>query len=158
MIIVSDTSVITYLIQIEQLSLLKNLFDKVILSKKVEEELSKVEGQLTLIKSIEWIKIEQISNQELYNEIEQKLDAGEAESIVLAIELNADILLIDEKKGRKIAEKFGLRITGLLGVLIEAKKQNLIPILKPLLDKLIYEIGFRISPKLYQDILKRVGE
>ncbi len=158
MIIVSDTSVITYLIQIEQLLILKYLFGELIISKKVKEELSKVRGQLEVIESMKWIKIEQITNQKLYSEIEQKLDAGEAESIVLAIELEADFLLIDEKKGRKIAEKLGIRITGLLGILIEAKNENLLPTIKPVLDKLIYEIGFRISPKLYQDILKRVGE
>ena len=117
-----------------------------------------MKGQLEIIEAVDWITVERISNKELYNEIEQKLDAGEAESIALAIELNTDILLIDERKGRKIAEKFGIRITGLLGILIEAKNQNLVPNVKPILDKLIYKIGFRINPKLYQNILRRVGE
>ena len=80
------------------------------------------------------------------------MDPGEAEAIVLAIELEADALLIDEKKGRKIAEEHGIIITGLLGILIIAKSENLISEVKPILDKLIFETGFRINPKLYQDI------
>ena len=158
MIVISDTSVITYLIQIDELLLLKELFGEVIIPEKVKEELSQISGQLSIIESTDWIKVRRITNQNLYNEIEENLDSGETESIVLAIELQADILLIDEKKGRRIAEKYGLRITGLLGILIEAKEENIIKEVKPMLDRLIYEIGFRISPRLYQEILKKVNE
>lgn len=158
MIVISDTSVITYLIQVDQLLLLKQVFGEVIIPKKVQEELYEVKGQQSIIETTNWIKVRQITDQKLYHEIEEELDGGETESIVLAIELKADILLIDEKKGRRIAEKYGLRITGLLGILIESKKEGLIKEVKPILDKLIYEIGFRISPKLYQNILKIVNE
>lgn len=68
------------------------------------------------------------------------------------------MLLIDERKGRKIAQDHGILITGLIGVLIEAKSNELIKEVKPLLDKLIFEIGFRINPKLYQEVLKRIKE
>ena len=77
---------------------------------------------------------------------------------MLAIELRADALLIDEKKGRKIAQEYGIIITGLLGIFIEAKKEGFINKVKPTLDRLIFEAGFRISPKLYQAILEKVGE
>ena len=158
MIVISDTSVITYLIQVDQLLLLKQVFGEVIIPQKVQEELYEIKGQQSIIEARKWIKVRQITNQKLYHEIEEELDGGETESIVLAIELKADILLIDEKKGRRIAEKYGLKITGLLGILIESKEEGLIKEVKPILDKLIYEIGFRISPKLYQEILKIVNE
>lgn len=158
MVVISDTSIITNLIQLDQLLLLKDLFAEIVIPEKVKEELSKVEGQSRIIEDKSWITVRSITNQELYNKIDIELDPGEAESIVLAIELEADVLLIDEKKGRRIAEKYGLRITGLLGMLLVAKERELLDSVKPVLDKLIYEIGFRISPKLYQEILKRAKE
>ena len=120
--------------------------------------MSKIPRQIEIIEENDWISVRQITNQKLYKSFDDKLDPGEAESIVLAIELDADLLLIDEKKGRKIAMKYGIKITGLLGILLEAKALGLIKEVKPALDMLIYNIGFRINPKLYQEILKKAKE
>ncbi len=158
MIIVSDTSVITNLIQLNYLHVLNQLFGEIIIPEKVYQELGKIEGQIEIINQTSWIEIKSVSNQKLYHEIEEKLDPGEAEAITLAIELKAEALLIDEKKGRKIAQEYGILITGLLGILIDAKEEKIIPALKPVLKNLIFEIGFRISPKLYQEVLSRVNE
>ncbi|MDP4709712.1 MAG: DUF3368 domain-containing protein [Saprospiraceae bacterium] len=86
------------------------------------------------------------------------LDPGEAEAIILAKETQATFLVIDERKGRKLAEAHGLRIIGLLGVLIQAKKKGYIDLLRPILDTLIDQIGFRVSQQLYVRILAEVGE
>ena len=158
MIVISDTSVITNLIQLNHLMLLKELFGNIIVPQKVFEELGKLPEQIEIIEKLDWIEIKQISDREHFDNLLKILDPGEAQAIVLAIELKADALLIDEKKGRKIAQEYGITITGLLGVLIDAKSENLVHKVKPILDKLIFELGFRISPKLYQDILKMIGE
>ncbi len=158
MIVVSDTSVITNLVQIDQLTLLKALFGNIVIPQKVYDELTKVPKQIELIERLNWIEVKQISDRTHFDNLLKTLDPGEAEAIVLAIELEADALLIDEKKGRKIAQEHGIIITGLLGILIIAKTENLISEVKPILDKLIFETGFRINPKLYQDILKKVDE
>lgn len=158
MIVVSDTSVITNLIQLNELTLLKDLFGNIVIPQKVYDELTKVPKQIDLIERLNWIEVKRISDRAHFDNLLKTLDPGEAEAIVLAIELKADALLIDEKKGRKIAQEHGIIITGLLGILINAKVENLISEVKPILDKLIFETGFRISPKLYQDILKKVDE
>jgi predicted nucleic acid-binding protein len=158
MIVVSDTSVITNLGQIDQLTLLKDLFGNIVIPQKVYDELTKVPKQIDLIERLNWIEVKQILDRAHFDNLLKTLDPGEAEAIVLAIELEADALLIDEKKGRKIAQEHGIIITGLLGILIVAKAENLISEVKPILDKLIFETGFRINPKLYQDILKKVDE
>ena len=158
MIVISDTSVITNLIQLDSLSLLNQLFGRIVIPQKVFGELAKVPGQVEIIEQTDWIEINPISDQKLFDRIEKNVDPGEAEAIVLAIEMNADALLIDEKKGRKIAQEYGITITGLLGILVDAKQENLIQGVKPILDRLIFEIGFRVSPKLYREILEKVNE
>ena len=158
MIIVSDTSIITNLIQVGRLTLLRHLFGEIVIPTQVFEELSKVSGQSEIIENTEWIEIKAITNKKKFGKLIRLLDPGEAEAIVLALELKADALLIDEKKGRKVAQEYGIIITGLLGILIEAKEEKVISEVKPILNKLIFEVGFRISPKLYQQILEKVGE
>ena len=158
MVIVSDTSVITNLLRIDHLLLLRQIFGQIIIPPSVRDELYQVKKQIKIINESDWISIKEITNKTLYEELRENLDPGESESIVLALELNADILLLDERKGRRAAEKYGIRITGLLGILMDAKEFGMIEEVKPIMDRLIYEVGFRISPKLYQQVLKRVGE
>ena len=87
-----------------------------------------------------------------------QLDPGESEAIALALEINADLLLIDECRGKTEANRLGIRITWLLGVLMEAKQRSLIPAVRPLMDNLIATSQFRVSQALYNQILAMVGE
>ncbi|NLN83600.1 MAG: DUF3368 domain-containing protein [Firmicutes bacterium] len=77
--------------------------------------------------------------------------------MVLANSIDADLIIIDERKARRIAKDIGLNVTGTLGILVEAKQRGLVKELKPLLDKLIKN-EIRISKKLYQDILELANE
>jgi hypothetical protein len=86
------------------------------------------------------------------------LDRGEAETIALALELGADLVLLDERDGRYTAQRFGLRVVGVLGVLLEAKSKGLIKNIKPYLDMLRQQAGFYIRETLYQQMLILAGE
>lgn len=105
MIVISDTSVISNSIQLDQLILLRKLFGNIVLPQKVFDELSKIPEQIIIIKRLNWIEVKTISNKEYFEKLLKILDAGEAEAIALAIELKADALLIDEKKAEESLKK-----------------------------------------------------
>ncbi|MBE9128368.1 MULTISPECIES: DUF3368 domain-containing protein [unclassified Coleofasciculus] len=163
MIVISDTSAITNLAAIQHLQLLPQLYDRVIIPEAVYRELTDIDPSVPgtfEVQLASWLDVRQVVNREVVGHLlnEVKLDPGESEAIALALELGADLLLIDERRGRTEADRLGLRITGLLGILIEAKHQNLIVSVKPLIDALIATSEFRVSPTLYNQILEMVDE
>jgi uncharacterized protein len=81
-----------------------------------------------------------------------------SDTSALAIELEADDLLIDERLGRQEAIRLGLPVIGILGILLVAKRRSLIPQVQPVIDALIQQAGFRVSPQLYQQILALAQE
>jgi predicted nucleic acid-binding protein len=82
----------------------------------------------------------------------------EAEAIALAEELHADHLLIDERKGRRLAQQHGVPVVGLLGVVLLARRAGLIPSARALLEELDHEAGIYLSGELKAAALKTVGE
>ena len=86
------------------------------------------------------------------------MDIGEVEAIALAVELNADQVLIDERRGRLIADRFNLQYTGVLGILVEAKSRGFIAAVKPLMNALLNQAGFWIDPALCDRVLQITDE
>lgn len=90
-------------------------------------------------------------------QLQSRIGRGEAEAIVLAQEIHADAVVLDDATARRIAEGEGCRVVGLLGLLLEGKQHGLIPSVQPLLD-LMRTTGFFIGEGLYTDILRQAGE
>ncbi|NBD17099.1 MAG: DUF3368 domain-containing protein [Cyanobacteria bacterium] len=161
MIIVSNTSPISNLIIIGEIALLQQIYPKILIPPSVHSELTRLPILVTTMISLleaGWLEIQAPTNLQLLDILNQALDPGEAEAIALAVELSANRLLIDERLGRSVAASYGLKLRGLLGILIYAKQQELIPVLKPILDRLINQAGFRVSQTLYDRALQEVGE
>lgn len=156
MIVISDTTAISNLIQIQEFELLKKLYQEIIIPERVYEELlilAEFDIQIEELLKAEWIDIKEVKSQELIDQFRKKLDRGEAEAIALAIEMQANYLLIDEKEGRKIAREHQLDIVGTLGILINGKKSGLIESMVEKMDDL-RKIGCWISDSLYQEIIE----
>jgi uncharacterized protein len=161
MIYVSNTSPIFYLSTIGHLDLFRQLYSEILIPQAVFNEITSVgntDVSATVIPTLSWIKTRSVTNRELVSQLKVELDPGEAEAIALAVELNADRLFMDERLGRTAAIRVGLEVTGVLGILIAAKRNNLIEAVKPLLDSLTEGVGFWVSEQLYVEILRSVDE
>ncbi len=161
MIVVSNTSPITNLAAIAQFEVLRRLYGELHIAWGVWEELN-AEGRQwpgsNEVASADWIHRNTVQNQALVAALRRDLDKGEAESIALAVELGADMILLDEKEGRHAAQRFGLRVVGVVGVLLEAKAQGAIEKLQPCLDSLRQTAGFYLSESVYKSALTLAGE
>ncbi|MBO1348364.1 MAG: DUF3368 domain-containing protein [Hormoscilla sp. GUM202] len=161
MIVVSNTSPISNLAALGRLSLLEQVYGKITIPTAVANEISNVGTtytQAAAVPTLPWIQIQSVTDGTMLQTLRTDLDEGESEAIALAIELKADLLLIDEQLGRKVASGYGLKLKGLLGVLITAKFRGLIPAVKPIVDDLIVQARFRVSNKLYADVIQSAGE
>jgi predicted nucleic acid-binding protein len=160
LIVVSDTSPILNLARIGRLELLASLYEQVLIPPAVLAELFASRGDFPAIDiaSVSWLILGTPKDHDRVLELRKNLDVGEAESIILALERQAELLLVDERRGRRIAAALGLRITGLLGVLAYAKRAGLIELVKPILDELIQNARFWIGSDLYRDVLSELGE
>lgn len=160
MIVVSDTSPVVNLAAIGRLDLLQWLYEKVFIPQAVYNEIVAGTAQpgAVEVQTLEWMECVQVTDQALVTVLRAELDRGEAEAIALALELQADLLLIDERRGRSVASRLGLRRLGLLGLLIDAKQKSYISNVKPVLDDLIMKAGFWVNRELYGRVLEVAGE
>ncbi len=147
--IIADTSCLIIYDKINKLEILRDTFVELIVTYEVAEEFG---DELPA-----WIAIKRITNKNQYLELAKNLGKGEASSITLALEFDASLLIIDERKGRKVAEEMKIDIIGSLGVLIKAKETGKIESVKEILN-LIDKTNFRISNSLKEQVLKKAGE
>ena len=161
-IVVADAGPLIGMARIGHLSLLQNLYNSIIIPPRVFEELkipSDKPGASAVAKAIKarWIKIVELKRPSDSSTLSLLVDAGEAESIQLALEQNAHLLIIDDRKGRKIAKSRDIRIIGTGGILISAKKAGLLAKVSPVLNELA-NVGYRLSPGLCKRIIELANE
>jgi predicted nucleic acid-binding protein len=159
--VISNASPLITLARIGQLDLLRQLYSTIIIPEAVWHEVV-VEGAAQpgaeVVSSASWIVQRTVTNRPLVHALRQELDAGEAEAIALAVEIGNALLLMDERLGRDTARYFGIRYTGIVGVLIEAKHKGFVKAIHPYLDALCDLASFRLSEALYRRVLHDEGE
>jgi predicted nucleic acid-binding protein len=160
MIVVSNSSPIINLAHVGQLDLLREMYGRLVIPGAVFEIIVSGRGKTGVdeVLGAEWIKTLFLTDRTLYRTLMDQLDSGEAETIALGRELNADLLLLDERLARTEAAKLGLKFTGILGILVEAKSQHILDSVKPVVDDLIARAGFWLRDDLYRKVLESVGE
>ena len=148
MIVVSNTTPLIGLASIQRFELLREIFGELIIAQAVYDEAvvagREVGGAKREVSTASWIRTINVKDRLAVDVLLDELDLGEAETIVLARELGADWVLMDEKKGRRKLTQMGLQKIGTLGILLKAKQVGLIPALRPELD-LLRQRGFGVS-------------
>ena len=156
MIVVSDTTPIISLMKAGQLVILQKLFGNVYIPMAVYQELTENEtfsDEVKMVQECDFFYVEEVNNGKSVNILRNftGLDAGESEAIILADEKQSDVLLMDEHKGRQVAKKMGITITGTIGILTQAFDEGMLTRedVEVCIERL-KESGIRISEKLYQ--------
>jgi predicted nucleic acid-binding protein len=153
MIVVSDTSPLCYLLLINQIDILPTLYGSVTIPQTVAAELSAPESpsgvKAWIAQPPNWLQIQAVSS--LPTLTIGNLDPGEQAAILLAEQLNADLVILDDKAARRIAVERGLRIIGLLGIVKDAARANLLDAATTFQQ--LRSAGFWVAPSLLEQLL-----
>lgn len=145
--VVTNSTCLISLERIGQLNLLPALFEPVMAPPKVQEEFGS---------SVAWLRVQGLQNAALAMALEQLVDTGEAEAIALALERKTTLVL-DDRKARQVAKRLGIRIIGTVGILVRAKRQGILPAIRPHLEAL-KNAGFRLTPDLEEEARRLANE
>jgi uncharacterized protein len=157
--VICNTSPIQYLYQLGLLHVLPALATQVIVPPAVVEEVAvglAAGVSLPDLAVLEWVTVRRPVG-ELALPLVTDLGPGETEVLMLALELPEAVVVLDDALGRRVAETLGLRLTGTLGVLLDAKRTGLVTVVAPLLDQL-QALRFRLAPHTREAVLKLAGE
>ncbi len=161
MIIVSNTTPLIAFSSLQKFDLLNKLFGKLYIAEAVYHEATiakKEKDNLAFeIAQADWIQTVKVKDRLAVDVLLDELDLGEAETIVLAKEINADWVLMDEKKGRRKLTQLGLAKIGTVGLLVKAKEIGLLAEIKPEI-KALTETSFNLSESVINTVLRQANE
>lgn len=161
---ISDSSTLIHLTKIRRLYLLFEFHEKILIApavwREVVQEGRKWPGSSEVEEGRQLGRIDVVApaNQPLIRFLQKDLHEGESETIALAVELKSDVVFLDESEARKTAGVYGLNISGVIGILIRAKREGRISSLKEELDRLRNDAGFWIGEEIYKKALRASGE
>jgi predicted nucleic acid-binding protein len=153
MVVIADTSPVTALLHVGMVDILRRLFERVVIPRAVSLELLREHPNLPA-----WIEVVEVADRTLVNSLATELDLGESEAIALATELQPRYLIIDERSGRNVATRLGVRFIGLVGTVLLAKREGHIASARSLLEALAAEGGAYFGAQLIADAVRSVGE
>jgi predicted nucleic acid-binding protein len=158
-IVVSDASPLITLAGVGQLHLLHALYGEVLIPSAIWDEVVH-DGRPGVqdVLSATWIRIVQVAQDSYLMALQTDLDDGEAEALALAADVKADVVLLDERRGREVALWMGFRVIGAAGVLVQAKAHGLLAEIRPVLDEMLKVTQFRLARHLYDALLRDAGE
>ncbi len=159
MIVVSNTGPLIALLKAGHIQILKELFGEIYIPNKVKEEILiyKNSPELSGFQALDWIKVKDV-NTPPEKFLEKELDQGESAVIQLALEMKANLVIIDEKKARRVCQLiYDLPIKGTGGILVMAKQKNIISAAKPILESIV-ENGYFLSKRLVEEVISQCHE
>ena len=146
---ISDTSCFIILAIINELDILHKGYQKILTTQEIAIEYGEALP--------EWVEIVSVKDKYRQQLLEMQIDKGESSAIALALETPDSTVILDDYKARKIAQQLGIIYTGTIGVIIKAKLREIIPSIKPLLEK-IKQTDFRLSSEIELLALKEAKE
>ena len=148
-VIISDTSCLIILSKINELDLLKNVYENIVTTTDIMAEFGEILP--------DWIDVQNVKDLHKQQLLEMQIDKGESSAIALALENDNSTVILDDYKARKVAHLLGINYTGTIGVIVKAKLSGIIPSIKPVLEK-NKQTNFRISTELEITALKEANE
>lgn len=145
---VTNSSCLIGLERIERLDILPQVFSSITIPTAVSTEVGF---------EADWLTVRPVQNLALVATLKTQVDEGEAEAIALAMELGNIFVILDDRKARQLAFQLNLKVIGIVGMLLRAKRFGIILEIKPLLTAL-NQANFRISEPLIQNALRIAGE
>lgn len=148
-LVIADSSCLILLAKIEELEILRNIYKRIFITKEIAGEFG---GELP-----DWIEIKEVQNKTLQALFEDTLDLGESSALTLAFETQNCTVILDDLKARKTAAKLNIRVTGTIGAIVRARKENKIPSATSVFEKIL-ATDFRISDRILTEAIKAAGE
>ena len=158
MIVVADASPIICLSRIGRLDLLREVFTEILVPDEVRDEVEAGLDGAAILRSHSWIESRPVHDRNRLVALAKEMDIGESAAIVLSIEPRAERLLMDERRGRAVAEREGLTVIGVAGVLLREKALGIVPRIGPILDDLVSRARLRLAPEVVTRALALADE